>query len=246
MRSWGCGAKLTARYVRAVVRKVSIWRRRSTPVFCPCCRKEFAKFLPLSYTTNGVCPGCGAYHRHRLLMLYLERETSFFAERHRRVVLHVAPEPCLGDVVAHQEGVVYVRGDRCAPGYTYAVGGPLARIDICSLPFGEATFDIVLCNHVLEHVPDDAAAIEELHRVLRPGGWAVVMVPLSSRSRTYEDASIVDPKAREAAFGQSDHVRWYGRDYPDRLRKIGFTVEASEYVRNFTPEEIRRGCPGDC
>src|SRR5690606_31148974 len=127
------------------------------------------------------------------------------------------------------------------------------NFDITAMPFDDARFDVVLANHVLEHVPDDLGAMKQVLRVLRPGGWALLQVPLDwSRPTTYEDANIVDPRERMRAFGQADHVRWYGRDYLERLQKAGFLVEirnipgeagASEVLRlGLDPQEVVYVC----
>lgn len=117
---------------------------------------------------------------------------------------------------------------------------PLAdvRMDIQDIPYDEGSFDVVICNHVLEHVDDDIVAMREIFRVLKPGGWAILQVPVDwNRDYTYEDASIVTPKEREKHFGQYDHVRFHGTDYPNRLRSAGFIVDNEDFLQNFTPEE---------
>src|SRR5690606_2967669 len=112
----------------------------------------------------------------------------------------------------------YVTADLDSP---YAA----VRMDVCDIPFRDEVFDVVLCNHVLEHVPDDHVALLEIYRVLRQGGWAILQVPIDSDLEvTFEDESIVDPEQRKMVYGQDDHVRQYGRDYPSRLRNAGFTV----------------------
>ena len=106
--------------------------------------------------------------------------------------------------------------------------------------FGLLNFDAVICNHVLEHVPDDRAAMRELRRILRPGGIAVLMVPFRPDRQTYEDPTIVDPEQRTAVFGQFDHVRLYGSDYLDRLREAGFEVDGDLYWKSLDEDEVVR------
>lgn len=104
-------------------------------------------------------------------------------------------------------------------------------VDVCSLPFPDNTFDVIFCNHVLEHVRNDSTAISELYRVLRPAGWAVMQVPVEkSLTVTVEDPLIVDPLERERHFGQHDHVRLYGSDYAERLTLCGFRVEVIDHA----------------
>jgi len=122
---------------------------------------------------------------------------------------------------------------------------PLADVkaDICNLPFENHSFDTILCNHVLEHIPDDTKAMKELFRILKPGGMAILQIPQDlERAVTFEDDTITDEKERTKIFGQYDHVRVYGRDYFDKLRSIGFTVNEVDYTAKFTPEELEKYC----
>ncbi|HEX7085346.1 MAG TPA: class I SAM-dependent methyltransferase [Vicinamibacterales bacterium] len=185
---------------------------------CPCCGHEASAFLPFGRIprTNAQCPDCGALERHRLLALLFDRRPSLLAGA--RTVLHVAPERPLTRRLA-RPGAVYVTCDLMAPGVS-------VRLDLTRLPFADRTFDAVLCNHVLEHVPDDRRAMAELRRVLRPSGWAILQSPVDSRlERTLEDPTVTDPAERERLFGQKDHVRQYGRDYAARLQDAGFALE---------------------
>ena len=128
---------------------------------------------------------------------------------------------------------------------TTDLDSPLAIIkaDICKLPFKDNEFDVILCNHVLEHIPDDTKAMNELYRVLKPGGWGIFQIPQDlSREITFEDNSITDKKERAQIFGQYDHVRIYGRDYFDKLRTIGFQVQEVDYTTTLSKEEITRYC----
>jgi ubiquinone/menaquinone biosynthesis C-methylase UbiE len=115
---------------------------------------------------------------------------------------------------------------------------PVLKVDITNIPFEDSVFDVILCNHVLEHIPDDLNAMAELYRVLKSGGWGIFQVPLDNRNNsTYEDFSITTPEARQKAFGQKDHVRIYGKDYPDRLRKVGFDVKTNDFALKMSAEE---------
>lgn len=126
---------------------------------------------------------------------------------------------------------------------TTDLNSPLADVkaDICDLPFDSDTYDIIFCNHVLEHIPDDRKAMQELYRVLKPGGMAILQIPQDlKRENTFEDNSITDRRERAEIFGQYDHVRIYGRDYFDKLRTIGFTVKEVDYTRTLEAQEVDR------
>ncbi|MFA0960851.1 class I SAM-dependent methyltransferase [Roseivirga sp. BDSF3-8] len=199
-------------------------------VECPVCDSTFRKFLPYGRVPrpNVLCPSCQSLERHRLIWLYLKNKTNFFIASN--TVLHVAPEDCFIHRFEKMPNLDYITGD---------IESPLAKVkmDIHSIPFEDNTFDVAFCNHVMEHVEDDIMAMSELYRVLKPGGWAIIQIPLFHplKDSTYEDASITDPKEREKAFGQSDHVRLYGKDYADRLRKGGFEVTEDWYVKELEP-----------
>ena len=202
-------------------------------VLCPVCKGSFRKFLPygrIKPRPNALCPNCQALERHRLIWLYLENETNFFKKQND--VLHIAPEACFIKPFEKAHGDNYVTAD---------IESPLAKVkmDIHQIPFKDNSFDVVLCNHVLEHVDDDIKAMSEIHRVLRPGGFAVMQVPFFSPvpEKTFEDFSITDPRAREKAFGQDDHVRKYGKDYSQRISLAGLTPIENNFVDKKTDAE---------
>ena len=197
--------------------------------------KTFRKFLPYGYGTpraNVLSPSTLSLERHRLLWLYLTRETDFFSKPLK--VLHVAPEQAFYKRFKNQKNLTYITTD---------LYSPLADVkaDLCALPFEDDSFDVIFCNHVLEHIPDDAQAMRELYRVMKKGGWGIFQVPQDiNRAHTFEDDTITDPAERTRIFGQYDHVRVYGLDYFDRLRQVGFEVEEIVYSTHFTAEEIER------
>ncbi len=199
--------------------------------------KSFKNFLPYGYghqRNNVLSPSTLSLERHRLLWLYLKNETDFFTAPKK--VLHFAPEQAFYKRFRNQKNLDYTTTD---------LNSPLADVkaDICNLPFEDNSYDMILCNHVLEHIPDDTKAMQELYRVLKPGGMGIFQIPQDlNRDVTFEDNSITDPKERASIFGQYDHVRVYGRDYFDKLRSIGFRVTEEDYTQKLSPEEVERYC----
>ena len=195
----------------------------------------FRKFLPYGYENqreNVLSPSTLSLERHRLLWLYLKNETNFFSKQQK--VLHFAPEQAFYKRFRKLSNLDYTTTD---------LNSPLADVkaDICDLPFKDESFDFILCNHVLEHIPDDKKAMEELYRILRPGGTAILQIPQElDRAETFQDDSITDSKERAKIFGQYDHVRVYGRDYSNKLRNIGFKVEEANYTAKLTEDEIQK------
>lgn len=167
-------------------------------------------------------------------MALLKKETDFFTKPLK--VLHFAPEQAFYNRFKKQTNLDYITTD---------LESPLADVkaDICQLPFDDCSFDFILCNHVLEHIPDDTKAMQELFRVLKKGGKAIVQIPQDlNRAVTFEDDSITDKKERAKIFGQYDHVRIYGRDFFDKLRSVGFQVDEVNYTYSLSNEEIKRYC----
>ncbi|MBT4869148.1 MAG: class I SAM-dependent methyltransferase [Polaribacter sp.] len=200
---------------------------------------SFRKFLPYGYSKqrkNALSPSTLSLERHRLMWLFLKNETSFFTSSKKIKTLHIAPEQCFLKIFKKQKNLDYITSD---------LESPIADVkaDICNLPFKDDSFDVVFCNHVLEHIPDDKKAMQELFRVLKKGGFGVFQIPQDmSRENTFEDASITDKEERTKIFGQYDHVRVYGRDYFNKLRSVGFKVEEVDYTQRITPEELDRFC----
>ncbi|MGB5242727.1 MAG: methyltransferase domain-containing protein [Lutimonas sp.] len=195
--------------------------------------KSFRTFLPYGYGTqrpNVLSPSTLSLERHRLLWLYLKNETDFFTSSKK--VLHMAPEQCFLPLFKKMRNLDYTTADLYAPKVD-------VKADILALPFDDNTFDLILCNHVLEHIKDDAKAMSELYRVMKPGGMGIFQIPQEiERETTFEDFSITSPEERAKHFGQYDHVRVYGRDYFDRLRKAGFTVNEVDYSSQLSEKEI--------
>jgi SAM-dependent methyltransferase len=199
-------------------------------VECPVCERHFRKFARF-HGANDQCPGCGALMRHRAILLYL-RDALLLTESDSDV-LHVGPAEAVRRRLSSVPPLRYLSLD-IEPGLADVQG------DVTDLRFRDASFDFVLCVHVLEHLPDDRAAISELCRVLRPGGNALIQVPPSSLEVTLEDPSVTNPAERERLFGQHDHVRICGADYGDRLAEPGFSVELIDYVAQLEPRDQAR------
>ncbi|WP_025761550.1 class I SAM-dependent methyltransferase [Dyadobacter tibetensis] len=239
------------RYIpRPYLQLVGHWAARILSIFylgnkveCPVCNHHYRKFLPYGRNTssreNALCPHCLSLERHRLMALYLRRKTNFYSAPLK--VLHVAPEYCFIDRFEHMKNLDYITGD---------IESPLAKVkmDIHQIPFEENTFDVAFCNHVMEHVEDYIKAMSEIYRVLKPGGYALIQSPQNMKfPTTFEDPSITDPKERERIFLQNDHLRLFGQNYGDELRKGGFTVVEDHFVHDtLSPDELKRyALPGE-
>lgn len=214
---------------------------RGNKVNCPVCNNHFTKFLPygrLNPRENALCPSCLTLERHRLMFLFLKKETDFFTSSPK--LLHVAPEYCFINRFEKLLGENYITAD---------IESPLAKVkmDLHHIPFEDNTFDVVFCNHVLEHVDDDFQCMREIRRVLKPTGYALLQSPQRyDLATTYEDRSITDPKQREVHFLQDDHVRIYGRDYGKQLEKSGFTITEVNMIEKIGVEESKKmGLPLD-
>jgi predicted SAM-dependent methyltransferase len=227
---------------RPILIKVSFWIRPFIAFFLkgnnftdPIDGKSFKSFLPYGYGVqrpNVLSPSTLSLERHRLLWLYLKNKTDFF--KSQKKMLHFAPEQAFYKRFRNMPNLEYTTTD---------LNSPLADIkaDICNLPFEDNSFDIIFCNHVLEHIPDDTKAMRELYRILKKGGMGIFQIPQDlNRASTFEDNSITDKKKRAQIFGQYDHVRIYGRDYFDKLRSIGFKVSTVDYTNSLSAEAIEK------
>lgn len=203
----------------------------------PITGKTYRKFLPYGYggrakRDNVLCPGSLSLERHRLLWLYLKQRTDFFTKEHN--MLHIAPEQCFYKLFKSMKNLKYKTGD---------YNSPIADVhfDLHKAPFADNTFDVIFCNHVLEHVEDSDQCMRELYRIMSPGGWGIFQVPLDvNRGKTYEDKNITSPEDREKHFWQKDHVRLFGLDYKDKLAAAGFKVTPDGFVNELGPELVDR------
>lgn len=224
------GLRAVRQVARSVLRRAMNFGLRYS---CPMCGAHLRAFRPRGerhavLTENAVigggrranvkCPVCSSSDRERLVYLYLKNGPQLPAPGTK--LLHIAPEANLQVWLRAKLGTGYTTADLGAEGVDY-------HFDLTSIPFDDGTFDAIICNHVLEHVPDDAKAMAEVRRVLKPGGLSILQTPISATlPTTYEDFTITAPKERERAFGQHDHVRIYNHaDYVRRLQNAGFTVE---------------------
>lgn len=212
-------------YVSHYVLKVIAIFYYGNNVQCPIDGRTYRKFLPygrLQSRPNALCPSSLSLERHRLMWLYLKEKTNFFTAPIK--LLHIAPELCFMKIFDGMENIEYITAD---------IESPLAKVkmDVHDIPFEEGTFDVVFCNHVMEHVDDDIKAMGEIRRVLKPGGWAIIQSPVyMDLEETLEDPSVTDPLEREKIYGQNDHMRKYGKDYGERLKKAGFRVTEDHFL----------------
>lgn len=179
---------------------------------------------------NGRCPTCRCPTRTRTLWWYLQHQIS---ERTALRVIHFAPERMLEQKLRPWGTRSYqtadLRGDHVD-----------VQADLQRLPFPDASYDLVICSHVLEHVPDDRAAMRELARICAPTGRVLIMVPLDPSRPTQEDLGPLSPEERKRRFGEIDHLREYGSDLVERLTSAGLTIRVFEPVRDIPPAERER------
>jgi len=220
-------------------RKKRIKHYSGNRVICPICGLKFDKFAPYGPMENILCPNCRSLGRDRLLWKFLMNKTDLMNKNLQ--LLHFAPEKGFYDNFVTMPNIKYTPCDLMPWIYRYDNKKKLIKVDITNIPFEDNSFDVIICSHILEHVIDDALAISELYRVLKNDGWAIIQVPIDhDRETTYEDFTITKPKEREKAFGQHDHVRFYGKDYKNRLEKYGLKVKVVDYAKTLSLEEAQQ------
>jgi SAM-dependent methyltransferase len=223
----------------------SIWQPLAWPFllgstyYCCCCNTSFRKFLYFYGKDNVRCPRCYSIDRYRLEWLYLKNRTDFFCKQYK--VLHFAPEAVLSRKFKFMKNLDYTTADLMVSFMDFFCVRPDVIMDVENITFPDNTFDVVLCNHVLEHVPDDKKAMSEIFRVLKPGGWAMLQVPIDKNMpHTFEDPKIILPEDRLKHFGSPDHLRQFALDYKNRLEGIGFTVTVDGYVRELSRDIVEK------
>ena len=214
---------------------VSLGKSGKNKVYCPIANREFKTFIKLG--SNLITPSNGARNRQRLVWLYLTKELNILNRPFK--ILHIAPEISYFEILKHQKNIEYFPGDKMADGYSNQKG--VNKIDITALDCESNYFDLIICNHVLEHIPDDSKAISEMFRVLKDGGKAVVTVPMDEKlEKTFEDPNIISPAERKKYFGQWDHLRRYALDVKQRFEKEGFNTQLIRYAVHFSQQEFEK------
>ena len=197
--------------------------------------KTYRRILPygrIKSRENALAPDSMSLERHRLMWLFMKEKTNFFTEQIK--VLHIAPEYCFIKLFKSMNNLEYITGDLISPWADI-------KMDVHNIPFNKNTFDVVICNHVLEHVEDANQVMSEFYRVMKPGGWGIFQVPIDKNNPfTQEDKSITDPKERERLYWQSDHLRLFGLDYGKKLESAGFKVTEDKFIDNLDPKLVKR------
>lgn len=238
--------KLIPTRIKETIRAGNLILHKGNKYHCPFCGYNSKDLFPIGIDIpvlnekkvigaglrNGGCYKCGSNDRERLIYAYLIDKINILNKSKKIKILHLAPEKNLSKVLLNL-GYDYICGDLFTEGYKYP--DYVQNMNVLNIPYEDNFFDIIICNHLLEHVPDDIKAMKELYRVLKNGGKAILQVPISKNSKeTFEDFSVTDTKEREIIFGQFDHIRIYGQDYTDRLQSVGFLTERINISEEFS------------
>lgn len=209
---------------------------------CPICGYKGVDFTPYPLITHKEveCPNCKSHERHRALWLYFKDNPQLLKKGNK--LLHFAPEVTFNKLFKSCDLEYHPVDISSKNPYI------IEQFDVQDIPYEDNYFDVIYCSHILEHVPDDRKAIRELYRVLKPGGTALILVPINGVafdmpfdvSKTVEDESYDTPELRDKYYGQFDHVRLYGTDFKDRLIECGFKVQSDDYIRKLGYEKIER------
>ncbi|MGM0565410.1 MAG: class I SAM-dependent methyltransferase [Bacteroidota bacterium] len=231
---YSAGVKMRGLYQKALLIAYS-----GNKYYCPFCDNRFRKMLPggedhpviheknivgAGRRNNMLCPRCFSTDRDRLIYLYLKEKTEFLTKP--ASVLHIAPEGSLKHLLENLQNLEYRTGDKFEEGYTgYYYDRDVLQMDVTDISEPDESYDLVICNHVLEHIPDDRKAMREIYRILNPGGEAILQVPVSMSATETKEETVASDEERQARYGQFDHVRLYAADYKHRLAEEGFKVE---------------------
>lgn len=195
----------------------------------------YSRLLPYGRLTsreNAIAPDSMSLERHRLMWLFMKEKTNFFNAELK--FLHIAPEYCFIKIFKGMKNLDYITADLISPWAD-------VKMDVHDIPFDENSFNVVICNHVLEHVDDANKVMKEFYRVMKPGGWGIFQVPIDINNKaTIEDKNVIDPNERERLYWQSDHLRLFGLDYGKKLSEAGFKVTESDFINELSDDLVER------
>jgi len=231
------------KYRMAVRKLFRLKKNKGNNRYCAICESNLKGFLAVKFDNlqenspfrdreNARCPVCGSLERYRLIYIYLKNKTNIFGPPLKKM-LHTAPELLLAEKFLSNRYIDYVSSD-IDPGKT----GAMIKIDLTDISMADNTVDVIISSHVLEHIIDDKKALSEMFRILKPGGWALILVPIIS-DRTFVSSEIKDEKDRIRLYGKEDHVRGYGLDFKELLQDTGFKVEIINYAKELSDTEIQ-------
>jgi SAM-dependent methyltransferase len=233
-------------YLKKTLLPKYLWLRslkyKGNAVFCPCCGGKFSKFLEVGPKREPMlCPRCRSNDRDRFFWLYLEKHNDFFSPGLK--LLHVSPETIYYNRFKKIPKVQYTAGDKFVLQFGSTYPKDTVYLDITDMPqYKDNTFDFIFCSHVLEYIKEDRKSLDEQFRVLKPGGKAIISVPINfGHYATLEDPNVTDPKEQERLYGDTGHLRYYGEDYIERVREAGFRTEFIP-VKDFISDEMISKC----
>ncbi len=231
------------KYRMSIRRLLRLNKYKGSNKYCPICDSYLKEFLPVVFNNptesssfiirkNAKCPVCGSIERHRLMYLYLMNKTNIFKPPIKKV-LHTAPELILTEKLATNKYIEYISSD-----INPKKAGAKLKIDLTNIDVADDTFDIIISSHVLEHIVDDKKALTEMYRILKPGGWALIIVPIIAE-KTFMIPDIKTDRDRFLFYGKEDHVRGYGLDFKEFLKDAGFKIEVQNYSKDLSDAEIQ-------
>ena len=217
--------------------------KKNVMKYCPVCGYKTPIFIAggVKYRKNAMCPNCNSLERHRFLSFFINHKLNIKEKNIK--LLHFAPEKSFYDIFENLENIEYYTGDIEKSYYVKEI------IDIQNIQYPDNFFNLIICNHVLEHVPDDKKAMKELYRIIQPvseDNGVIIMVPIDFNSQTtLEKEEYNTPELREKYYGQHDHVRMYGMDFQDKLEEVGFNVEVFDCNSPFFKNSKKYGFNND-